>query len=146
MKTDKKIKQITERHMHTDKKLTKLKENLKFWTAFIMYQTNNSKLPPSQKDTLTPKEPTTVIPADRRAPLFDGGKYTKIGGMWTLKHDISSEKFYDLLIKKELKGDTALYLNNFYNHINICLNAVTRLREDLLPGYHSIRRHSEFVE
>ena len=37
-----------------------------------------------------------------------------------------------------------MYLNNFYNHINMCLNAVNRLLEDILPGYHSIKRHSEF--
>ena len=34
--------------------------------------------------------------------------------------------------------------NNFYNNIKMCLNAVTRLLEDLLPTYQSIKRHSEF--
>ena len=66
--------------------------------------------------------------------------------MWTLKHEISSPKLYELLIKTELKGDTAMDLNNFFNHINMCLNAVTRLREDLLPDYQSIKTHSEFEE
>ena len=28
----------------------------------------------------------------------------------------------------------------------MCLNAVTRLQEDLLPAYNSIKRHSEFEE
>ena len=28
----------------------------------------------------------------------------------------------------------------------MCLNAVTRLREDLLPGYQPIKRNSEFAE
>ena len=37
-------------------------------------------------------------------------------------------------------------LNNFYKHIKMCLNAVTIIQEDLLPRYHSIKRHSEFVE
>ena len=37
-------------------------------------------------------------------------------------------------------------LKNFYNHIKICLNAVTRLLEDLLHAYHSIKRNSEFLE
>ena len=46
----------------------------------------------------------------------------------------------------DLKGDTALYLKNFFNHIKMCPNAVTRLREDLLPDYYSINRHSEFEE
>ena len=62
--------------------------------------------------------------------------------MWTLKNDIISPKFYELLIKIEPNGDTALYLNNFYNHINMCINAVTRLQEDLLPDCQSIKRKS----
>ena len=66
--------------------------------------------------------------------------------MWTLKHDISSPKFYEVLIKTELKGYTAMDIKNFFNHIKMCLNAVTRLREDLLLGYQSIRRHSKFEE
>ena len=59
--------------------------------------------------------------------------------MWTLKHEISPPKLYEILIKKELKGDTAIYLKNFFNHIKMCLNAVTRLREDLLHYYKSIK-------
>ena len=66
--------------------------------------------------------------------------------MWTLKHEISSPKFYELFIKTELKGYTALDLNNFYNHINICINVVTRLQEDLIPSYQSIKRYSDFEE
>ena len=57
-----------------------------------------------------------------------------------------SPKLYELLIHTKLKGDTALYLNNFFNHVKMCLNAVTRLREDLLPDYQSIKRHSKFEE
>ena len=64
--------------------------------------------------------------------------------MWTLKHEIISPKFYELLIKTELKGYTSMDIKNFLNHINMCLNAVTRLREDLLPDYQFIKRHSEF--
>ena len=48
--------------------------------------------------------------------------------MWTMKHDIRSPKFYELLIKTEIKVDTAMDLKNFYNHINMYLNAMTRLR------------------
>ena len=39
-----------------------------------------------------------------------------------------------------------MYINTSYNHINICVNAVTILREDFLPAYQSIKRHSEFAE
>ena len=66
--------------------------------------------------------------------------------MWTLKHKISSQKFYEILIKTELKGYTALDLKNFFNHIKMFLNAVDRLREDLLTDYHSIKRHSKLEE
>ena len=66
--------------------------------------------------------------------------------MWTLKHEISPPKFYELLIKTELKGYTALDIKNFFNRIKMCLNAVTRLREDLLTDYQSIKRHFEFEE
>ena len=65
--------------------------------------------------------------------------------MWTLKHEISSPKFYEILIKTELKVDTALDLKNFYKHIKMCLNAVNILQEDHLPGYHSIKIHYEFA-
>ena len=74
---------------------------------------------PTQKDTSTPPEPTNVVPVNRRYTPLEGGHSTKIGGMWTLKHEISSPKFYELLIKTELKGDTALDLKNFYNHIKM---------------------------
>ena len=37
-------------------------------------------------------------------------------------------------------------LDNFYKHINMCLNAVNRLQEDHLPAYQSIKRHSDFEE
>ena len=60
-----------------------------------------------------------------RDPPLDGGNSTRIGGMWTLKHDIISPKFYELLIKTELKGDTALDLKNLYNYSKMCLNAMT---------------------
>ena len=87
-----------------------------------------------------------MVPANRRAPILEGGHSTKIGEMWTLKHEISSPKFYEILIKTELKGYTDIYLKNFYNHIKMCLNTMTIIREDLLPGYQSIKRKSEFEE
>ena len=66
--------------------------------------------------------------------------------MWTLKHEIRLPKFYELLIKIELKGETAMDIKKFYNHIKICINMVTRLLKDLLPDYQSIKRLSEFEE
>ena len=87
-----------------------------------------------------------MVPDIRRDPPLDRGYSIKIGGMWTLKHEISSPIFYKLLIKTEIKGDTDLGIKNFYNHIKICLNVVTRLRENIFPVYQSIKIHSEFAE
>ena len=83
---------------------------------------------PYHKDSPKPRYPNTVVPDNRRAPPLDGGHSIKIGGMWNLKHDISSPKFYKLLIKTRLKGDTDVDLKNFYNRIKMCLNAVTILQ------------------
>ena len=96
--------------------------------VLLSNQLNNMESSPTQKDISTTTDTNTAVPANKRAPPLEGGHSTKIGGMWNLKNDISSPKCYEILIKTELKGDTALDLKNFYKHINICLNAVTRLR------------------
>ena len=135
---------------YTDEKITKLSEYFKTMFAVLSDQINKSNQintmwsSPTKNYTSTPTEPTTVVPSNRRAPPLEGGHPTKIGSIWTLKHDISSPKFYELLIKTELKEDTALDLKNFYYYINMRLNAVTRLLEELIPGYQSIKRHYEF--
>ena len=87
-----------------------------------------------------------MIPAKKRAPPLEGGNSTKIGDMWNLNHDIRSPKFYEILIKIELKGDTSMDIKNFYNNINMCLNVVTRIIEDLLTAYQFVKRHSDFEE
>ena len=97
----------------------------------------------AHKDKSNTTDPTTVVPDNRRATPLDGGHSTTIGGMWNLKHETISPKFYELLINIELKGDTAMDIKNIYNYKNMCLNAVTRLLEDLLPGYQSIKRYSD---
>ena len=127
-------------------KMKDIKETLKVFTTFIMDQNEIPKSSPTHKDTLTTPDPTTAFPTNRRDPPLEGRYYTKIGGMWTLKNEINSPKFYEVIIKTELKKDTAMDIKNFYNHIKMCLNAVTRLREDLLPDYHSIKRHYQFEE
>ena len=85
-----------------------------------------------------------MVPENKKATPLEGGYSTKIGGMWNLKHEISSPNFYQILIKIELKCDTAMDLKNFYNHINMCLNAMTRILEYLLPYYQTKKRQSEF--
>ena len=112
----------------------------------ITYHIITFKSSPTQKDSPKPSDPITVVPSNRIAQPLDGGKSVNIGGMWTLTHEIRSPKLYELLIKIELKGGTALGLKNFYNHTKMCLNEVTRLQQYLLTGYHFINRHSEFAE
>ena len=68
-----------------------------------------------------------MVPDNKKDPTLEGGHSTKIGGMWTLKHEIKSPKLYKLLIKTDLKGDTALELKNFYKYINMCINAMASL-------------------
>ena len=114
--------------------------------AVISNHINTLESSPTQKDTSTPPETTTVVPSNRRDPPLEGGNSTKIGGVWTLKHEIISPKLYELLMKIEIKGNTALYFKNFYNHINMCLNAATRLREDLLLVTSPSKRHFNFSE
>ena len=63
-----------------------------------MDQINIYKSSPDQKDSPKDQYPTNVIPDDRRSPQLDGGHSTKIGGIWTIKHEIISPKFYELLV------------------------------------------------
>ena len=111
----------------SDDKMTNITEDFKSMLISITYHINTFKYLPTQKDSPNPPDPNNVVMANRRAPPLDSGRSTQISGMCTLKHEISSPKFYELLIKIELKGDTNLDLNNFYNHIKMCLNVVTRL-------------------
>ena len=129
-----------------DEKMMKLTEELTAMITSMMDQIDILKSSPDKKDSPKVQDPTTLVPANKRDPLMESGCSTKIGGMWDLKHEISSPIFYELLVNIELKGDTDMELKNFYNHIKMCLNLVNRLREDLLTGYHSVNRHSEFAE
>ena len=82
-----------------DEKLTKITEDIQKLTTFMMDQANISKSSPDQTDTLTPLDPNTTVHTNKRAPPLEGGISDKIRGIWTLKHEISSKKFYELLIK-----------------------------------------------
>ena len=94
----------------------------------VMDQIKISNSSPNKMDLQKAQDPTNLVSANNKSPPLECGNSTKNGGIWTLKHEIIPPKFYELLIKIELKDDTALDLKNFYNHIYICLNAVTRLR------------------
>ena len=103
----------------------KMKKLTKYLTAMItlmMDKIKISKYSPDRKYSPKTQDPNTVVLDNKKASSLEGGHSKTIGGMWTLKHEISSPKFYEFLIKIYLKGDTALELKNFYNHINMCLN------------------------
>ena len=89
---------------------------------------------------------TTSVPNKKKSPRLEGGHSTKIGGMWTLTHEIILPKLYKLIINTELKGNTSLDLKNFYNHIKMCVNAMNRLQENFLSGCQFIKRHSYLEE
>ena len=57
------------------------------------------KSSPDQKDSPKPQYPTTVVLSNKMAPTLDTENSTKIGGMWNIKHDVSSPELYELLIK-----------------------------------------------
>ena len=93
-------------------------------------------------DSQKSQDPTTVVQDNNMGWSLKGGNSKTIGGMWNLKHVIVSLTFYEILIKIELKGNTSMDLENFYNFINMFIGAVNRLQEDLLPAYQYIKRHS----
>ena len=62
--------------MNTDEKLTNIIEEFKVltWTITSMiYQTNNTKFSPDQKDTSSTPDPTTMVPTNSTNPTLDGG-------------------------------------------------------------------------
>ena len=108
--------------------MKKLIEDLAENITSIMYPIKMYKYSPYQKYSRKEHDPITVVPANKRAPPLEGANFTKFGSMWTLKHDTRLPKLYELLIKTELKTGAALDLKNFYEHIKMSLNTVTRLR------------------
>ena len=96
-----------------DQKMNNLTEDLIAMLVSIMDQIKISNSSLYKKDPTKSQDPNTVVLANKKAPPLEGGNYKNIGGMWTIKHDISSQKFYGILINTELKVDTTLDLNNF---------------------------------
>ena len=118
---------IEAKKINYDEKTKNLTADFTGMISQMMDQIKISKSAPEKKDSPKAQYITTVVPDNKKDPPLEGGHFTKNGGIWTLKHEISSPKFYGLLINTELKGDTALDLKNFYKHIKMCLNDVTRL-------------------
>ena len=60
----------------------------------MMDQIKIQESSPDKKDPPKAQDTTTMVPDNKKATLLEGGHYTKIGDMWTLKHEIRSQKFY----------------------------------------------------
>ena len=58
-----------------------------------------SKSSLDKKDSPKAQNITTLVPSIKKATSSEGENSTKNGGMWTIKHDISSPKLYGILIK-----------------------------------------------
>ena len=127
--------------------LTKdLKEVIASTITSTMVQMNIYKSSPEYKDSPTHQDPTTAFQANMRAPPLEGGHSTKIGGMWTLKHEISSPKFYEILIKTELKNNTPWTSRNSTT-ISICVSMRSLdSKKTFIPDYQSIKIYSDFEE
>ena len=82
----------------SNEKTKKLTADLTGMIASMMDQINMSKYSPYKKDSPKAQDTTTMVLDNKKSPPLEGGHSTKIGGMWTLKHEISSPKFYELLI------------------------------------------------
>ena len=91
-----------------DEKKKNLIEDLTAMIASMMGQIKFSEYSPNKKDSPKGQDTTILVLDNKRYPPLEGGHSTKIGGMWTLKHDIGSPKSYEILINPELKGVTTL--------------------------------------
>ena len=117
--------EINEIKSDTKKKYSDMNEIKRMLTKMTNQKQNSL---PDKKDIPKNQDLTTAFLDNNKAPPLEVGHSTKIGEIRNIKHEISSSKFYEILIKTELKYETDMDLNNFYNHIKTCLNAVTRLR------------------
>ena len=50
-------------------------------------------------DSPNAQNPDIVVRSKKKDPSLEGGNSMNIDDMWTLKHDIISQKYYELLIK-----------------------------------------------
>ena len=63
-----------------------------------MDQNKNSNYSPENKDSPKGQYSTYVVPDNKKSPLLESVNSTKIGVIWTLKHEIISPKLYEILI------------------------------------------------
>ena len=85
---------IESKRENFEDKMKNITEYLTEMIASIMDKIKISKSSPEKKDSPKSYDPTTVVPYNKKGPPLEGRHYTKIGGMWNLKHDIILPKFY----------------------------------------------------
>ena len=90
---------IDDNRQYSDEKMNKLTEYLTEIIASMMDQIKTSISSQYYKNSPKSQDPTNFFPANKKALPLEGGNSKKIGGMWTLKYDISSPKFYELFIQ-----------------------------------------------
>ena len=73
-----------------DEKMEKLAEDLTSMITSMVDQIKISKSSNEKKDSQKDQYPTTVVLANKRDQPLEGGHYSKVGGMWALKHEIIS--------------------------------------------------------
>ena len=56
----------------------------------IMDQLKFSNSSPDGMDSPKAQQPNTTVPDNKQSRPLEGGNSTRIGGMWTLKHDTIS--------------------------------------------------------
>ena len=90
---------IESNRKYSDEKMKKLPEYPTEMITSMMDHIRISKSSPDSKNSPKAQDTNTVVLYYKKDPPLEGGHYKKIGGMWNLKHEISSPKFYELLIK-----------------------------------------------
>ena len=89
---------VDKKHNEVTESIKQLTETLNKVLKGQPDQNNISKSSAAQKDTTTPPDPTTTVQTNRKASTLEGEISENIGGMWTLKHEISSPRFYELIV------------------------------------------------
>ena len=128
-----------------DEKLTKFTEYIQKLTIFMMDQANISISSPAQKDTSTLPDTTTTVQTNKRDPPLEGRISEKFVAYGPSNMRSAHQNSISSASRQNSK-ETLLWILIFLNHIKMSLNAVTRLREDLLPDYQSTKRNSQFEE
>ena len=95
-----------------------MKTTMKTSTTSEKLGVNKKRYNPQDSSKVTNKD----LDNTKKSPPLEGDQYQKIGWMWTLKHEIISPKFYELLPNIYSKGENDIALKNFYNNIKMILN------------------------